>query len=1541
MRQTTILLVLLFILSFFSITEITAQDRAGDSLALVDLYDSCGGASWVNAANWGTANPINTWQGVVFNTDINRVKTLLLGNKGLTGAIPSSFGNLNELQTLFGRNSAITSLPETIGRVNKLENLVMDNNSLTSLPDSISMLTSLVQINVNNNSLNTLPSGIGGLSSLTTLDLRNNNLSTLPSSIGNLSALTTLYLDTNQLTSLPSTIGGLSSLDYLTLIQNNIETLPDEIGNLGLLEILQLSNNNLSSLPSDLSGLSSIQKIFLTGNNISSISSSTFSGLSTLKRIDLRSNNLSSIPAITGLDSLEHLDFGLNNFTTVPSIVYNLPRLTTIYADRNGFLFDDLEYLLGTAITTISCNYQDSIGAVDVIYTFTDKDISFSGLTAGSKNVYSWYQDGSLVQSSSNPTLNLDNISLAEDGVYSCRVTSDSVTGVTLYERPVIVYVTSNLNLSAVSQTHKVDLSWNKTDYSDFARYIISADGTPLDTLTVATDTVYTVEGLGSNSSIVFSVTLENTTGSVSLSDSATGMLLNTKPEFLSAGSAEAYEDSLFNYEISSSDADGDPLALSLLYSPSWISLEDSLITGTPLDGNGDTVVIIEVSDGELKDTLNLTINVNSINDAPVIQSATAQTVQEDGSIEITTAMLTVSDPDDSVFTVTIYDGANFSIDGNTVIPNSNYNGVLYVNLYVSDGEDISNTAILSVTVTPVNDEVIIDSITDQTMEEDGALALSLGMVHYHDIDAASGSYSLKVYGGDDYSVSGVTIKPDTNFNGMLKVPLSVMDDNTESRVDTMRITVTPIDDRPYINSTTAQSISEDNQITISTSMLSITDVDDSFFTLVVGDGANYSVSGNTVIPDSDYYGVLSVPLNVFDGELYSNTANISITVTSVNDKAVIDSVTDQTVQEDGYLDLLLNMVNFHDVDLASGSYDLKVYGGVGYSVSGNTIQPDLNLNGVLKVPVTVIDNDTESDIDTMQVSIIPVNDIPNISSASAQSTPEDVQLTITTNMLSISDPDNSTFTPIIGAGENYTVSGTSIIPSQDFFGDLSVAVSVTDGEDTSNTAVLPVTVTAVMDKAVIDSVQEQSILEEASITLLLSMVSFHDVDATSSSYSLKVFDGDGYSVSGNTIQADTDRNGVLKVPVAVIDNDTESDTDTMLISIIPVNDIPIIDSAFAQSTPEDVQLTISTSMLSITDPDNSVFTLVVGNGANYVVSGNSVIPSLNYYGEISVPLYVIDGEDTSNTVNLPVSVTSVNDNAVIDSVTDQTMLEDGTLALTVNMVTFHDVDSSVGLYDLKVFDGNWYSVSGNTIQPAENFNGVLRIPVAVIDEDSESDADTILVTVTPVNDAPYVAIQLSHTDTLVYVGMSFEHEFPAELFADHDSGDVLDWDATRSDGGSLPSWLSFNGARLKGTLRKKDVGVDSIRIFAIDPSGLSAYIDFIIYIEPETGITVVSNDSRTKKLLSSSNPVNLSDGEVFFQIPSDLSGKGELTIMSALGEILEQKEYQLSGGETLLWDLRDRNDNPVGSGTFLVLLRAVRPDGTRVVQKLLQGIKE
>lgn len=1541
MKHSTILIVLLFFISFISVNETTAQDRAGDSLALVDLYDSCGGASWANAANWRTTNPINTWQGVTVDATSLRVKTLLLGNKGVTGAIPSSFGNLTELQTVFALNSGITSLPETIGRLSNLINLFVQNNSLTALPDSIAMLSSLVQMNARDNSLTSLPSGIGGCSSLATLDLRNNSLSTLPSSFGDLAALTTLYLDTNQLTSLPSTIGGLSSLDYCTMISNNIETLPDGIGNLGLLEILQLSYNNINSLPSSLSGLSSIQKVFLTGNNLNAVSSTTFSGLSTLKRLDLRANNLSSLPAITGLDSLDHLDFGDNNFTSVPSIVYNLPMLVTVYADRNGFLFDDLEYLTGAGIASISCAPQDSIGVADEIYSYEGRNISIDGLTNGSKNIYSWYQNSSLVQSSSSSILNINSITLSEGGVYRCRVTSDSVASVTLYERPITVHVISKLNLSALSQTHNVELSWSQTNYSDFARYIILADGVPLDTITVAADTVYTVEGLGSNSSILFTVTIENSSGSISYSDSASAMLLNTKPEILSADSAEAYEDSLFNYQISSSDDDGDSLAISLLTSPSWISLVDSSLTGTPLDGNGDTLVIIEVSDGELKDTLNLNIIVHSVNDTPVIQSVVAQSVQEDCSLDVDLSMLTIIDPDDSVFTLTLYDGPNFSIEGNTVIPNSNYNGVLSVNLNVSDGEDFSNMIILPVTVNPVNDKVIIDSITAQTMEEDGALALSLGLVHFHDIDDASGSYSLNVYGGDNYSVSGVTIRPDTNFYGLLKVPLAVADDNTESAVDTMLITVTPIDDRPHINSTTAQSVSEDGQITITTSMVSITDPDDSVFTLVLGDGPNYSLSGNTVIPDSDYNGVLSVPLNVFDGVLYSNLHTISVTVTPVNDKAVIDSVTDQTVLEDGSLTLLLSMVNYHDVDTYAGSYGLKVFNGVGYSVSGNTIQPDLNLNGVLKVPVAVIDDETESDVDTMQVTIIPVNDIPNISSASAQSISEDTQLTITTSMLSIIDPDNTSFSLIIGAGENYTVSGATIIPSQDFFGDISVDVSVTDGEDTSNTIVLPVTVNAVMDKAVIDSVQDQSILEEASLTLLLSMVSFHDVDSTSSTYSLKVFNGDGYSVSGNTIQADLDLNGVLKVPVAVIDDDTQSDIDTIEVSINPVNDVPSIDSAYAQTTPEDVQLTITTEMLSIFDPDDSSFNLTIGAGANYTILGTTVTPAENFFGDILVPVYVTDGESTSNTVNIPVTVTAVNDNAVIDSVSNQTIEEDSPLTLLLNMVSFHDIDSSLGAYDIKVFDGDWYSVSGNTIQPDGNFNGILSVPVAIIDDNSESNIDTILVTVTPVNDAPYVAVELSHTDTVVYVGMSFEQEFPAELFADPDTADVLDYSATSSDGSSLPNWLSFNNSRLKGTLRKNDVGVDSVRILATDPSGLSAYIDFIITIEPELAVTIVAQESKTKKMLSTSNPVNLSEGEVFFHLPSDLSGKAELVIISPLGAILEQKQYQLRGGEILSWDLKDKDNNSVGTGTFVVMLRVVKPDGTRVVQKLMQGVKE
>src|ERR1044072_5512582 len=92
----------------FSISA-TAQSNvvpdATEFQVLKTLFDSLGGASWVNVANWPAANSwpssatsaqFGTWTGVtVTNGDIS---SLTLNGKNLTGPLPAAIGALARLK---------------------------------------------------------------------------------------------------------------------------------------------------------------------------------------------------------------------------------------------------------------------------------------------------------------------------------------------------------------------------------------------------------------------------------------------------------------------------------------------------------------------------------------------------------------------------------------------------------------------------------------------------------------------------------------------------------------------------------------------------------------------------------------------------------------------------------------------------------------------------------------------------------------------------------------------------------------------------------------------------------------------------------------------------------------------------------------------------------------------------------------------------------------------------------------------------------------------------------------------------------------------------------------------------------------------------------------------------------------------------------------------------------------------------------------------------------------------------------------------------
>ena len=75
-------------------------------------------------------------------------------------------------------------------------------------------------------------------------------------------------------------------------------------------------------------------------------------------------------------------------------------------------------------------------------------------------------------------------------------------------------------------------------------------------------------------------------------------------------------EDAAYNYTITTSDNDGDSVAISTTTLPAWLSLVDNgdgtaSLSGTPNSGQvGDHMVVLQVSDGALNGTQSFILSV-------------------------------------------------------------------------------------------------------------------------------------------------------------------------------------------------------------------------------------------------------------------------------------------------------------------------------------------------------------------------------------------------------------------------------------------------------------------------------------------------------------------------------------------------------------------------------------------------------------------------------------------------------------------------------------------------------------------------------------------------------------------------------------------------------------------------------------------------------------------------------------------------------------------------------------------------------------------
>ena len=134
----------------------------GERSALMALYDSAKGESWINNTGWGEDCDVCDWYGVLCNWD-GKVRVLALANNNLSGTIAAELSNLTNLQLLqLSSNELSGSIPSELGGLSNLVFLYLNQNQLEdTIPYTLGNLLNIRDLRLDDNLLNgTIPEGL-------------------------------------------------------------------------------------------------------------------------------------------------------------------------------------------------------------------------------------------------------------------------------------------------------------------------------------------------------------------------------------------------------------------------------------------------------------------------------------------------------------------------------------------------------------------------------------------------------------------------------------------------------------------------------------------------------------------------------------------------------------------------------------------------------------------------------------------------------------------------------------------------------------------------------------------------------------------------------------------------------------------------------------------------------------------------------------------------------------------------------------------------------------------------------------------------------------------------------------------------------------------------------------------------------------------------------------------------------------------------------------------------------------------------------------
>ena len=817
-------------------------------------------------------------------------------------------------------------------------------------------------------------------------------------------------------------------------------------------------------------------------------------------------------------------------------------------------------------------------------------------------------------------------------------------------------------------------------------------------------------------------------------------------------------EDSPINIYPNASDVEGSNLEFSYTNPLNGsISIVNSTLIYTPdLNFNGEDSFTYTAFDGEsYSDSGTIDIYINSVNDPPAIENISDQIIEEGSNFLYA---LNSSDVDGDIlsYSYEISEEIEASISGDllTISFDSDYNGEIQVEAFVSDGEYIDSDN-FRITVTPVNDSPVVQNpLPDLILNED-FIEYRIDISNtFDDVDLDSLQYSYSIDNSNIIDISLIESELILNSiqdqsGGPLNIVLTADDLNRRVTIsDYFEIIVEAENDAP-IAYDIVLDINEDAPEIVLPDFVDVDTGDSSIELSIVTNPSHGSLDvqgqGFLYSPNSNFSGVDFFTYKIYDGYTYSNSANAFIYVLPSNDPPEILDIEAQQIYEDSSLQIEIPTI---DIDQDVLSFEATSNNSQAYFEGSNlTVVPDLNFNGEISVIISVSDGEYYDNTELI-IDVLPSNDPPEIFDIDSQEIDEDSILNISLDGTDI-DGDQLSYSIESDVDSEIILLGNllSIVPPLNFSGNIQIIASVTDGELFDSTT-FNINVVGVNDYPVLGDNQNQSMLEDS---ILEFNILASDIDGDQLSFEAFLEDSSNASLSIDgdmiTVVPNQDWYGELVVGIVVEDTEGLEDSQSLIINVTPVNDIPTIISAPILTALEDQEYQYQ---LEFYDPDDSEFYyyfLLHPNGME--MSEDGLITWTPTEGILSsgyVSVVVWDTDSPQSGIDYPglqefqISVTPVNDPPTIISVPLSNAVEDEEYIYQVEVT---DIDSEHFLFSLEdAPDGMEIQYGQISWTPLEGVLTSGLFTVYAYDNEGEEslfDTQSYAISVTPVNDPPFI----------------------------------------------------------------------------------------------------------------------------------------------------------------------------------------------------------